>query len=279
MQWVVGIALVVLVTCGGIGWYAVNRIRTAVKETLDDPQFVEKMLGPQRKQIAPEVMRGLPVEAELTMDELSIALKADWKAVESKYGGKIVEVSGTVSNLTPKSSIVGSNVASLKADKSDSVGSLHCQLAESNPFARLTPEMPVTLKGEFTGGGILEDAIIVKTGSDLAVSTTAEDFLKAHAPYLGADLPDEFRDQWFRVTGQIERIDTKELAIFLKGDGQYTIQCHMQLTHSNLAELNLHVGDTIHVLGKLSRFIIHDESSVPLNLCILYVAEPHDNPP
>jgi hypothetical protein len=199
----------------------------------------------------------------LTMKQLAEELKADRKATVAKYQGKVIELNGDVDNL---GYVDGNLAVFLKGQGNDK---FPCYTRESVPGFKVTPGLSVRLIGRWgmspTGGGCLQDALILDIRGDPAPAYTPDQLVQAFEAEPEVMKKRIGRYGAIRITGEIASVPKTSkfggIEFHLKSTGTTRVQCEFDPRHTDLAK-GLQVGQRVVLLGYFARFVKGDSISL-----------------
>jgi hypothetical protein len=203
---------------------------------------------------------------KLTAGEYAKELRKDAKVAQDKYKGKIVELSGTVTQAAQGFEGKGSYLSIETPDPNVRFGNpdVMCMSSDSQFFAQFGRGQTIRIKGKANFLGQLESCEVVEKGKDtqilVASETLAKDFTadrdKALEKYDGKTLV---------VSGKISAIKPypglKVKYVELTGDGKTAIEC--RYSDANLVE-KFKIGQDVKVHGQIAT---SDNGVVNIALC------------
>ena len=195
------------------------------------------------------------------------SLQADEESFDSKYKGKVFELSGTAGSFTRS---LSSGQWRIKLD-----GAVPVTLREGNPWHVIVPGQSVTVRGRWqtTAAGFMNGEIITQ-GDGLAGVVSAEDVCKRHSDKSAASDP---LPKWLVVTGRVVAIGPSEqpIYVYLAGFGESRLECVFDKSEEPDAG-SLKIGDQIAVVG--TSFGKNDQGDVTLADCHLRMPHPASTP-
>ncbi len=199
--------------------------------------------------------------------------KTPQNAFNTKYEGKVVEVTGLVCG-------VGRNTSDapylLVAASADSLEQVQCFTAKEDPWGRVAPGQTVKLKGrcEHTGLLTLSGCVILEASGPEAVAVTAQQLVQEYeADPKGAS--DKYKGRHLKLSGEVLKtapVEGKSYSrLTMKTSGKKGVACYfMKVAEDPLKDLR--TGQRVTVLGRF------DQETSPTDFelfgCVLFKQAP-----
>lgn len=204
-------------------------------------------------------------DVTITADEWAKEFKADKKAAQAKYKGKVIEMTGEVASLQLA---LGDMAVYLKVKGEAGVPGVPsgemCVMTDLNCWESISPGSGVTIRGKsstvFSEGRVVEGCSIVKADQNPAKTMTAEDFAKKYKadPKKSRQAWDDLGLKWVYLEGVLasdvagnDVLGVREFA--LKGEGETLISCS-DLKRVSGEKGGMKSGQKVKILGLLSEY-------------------------
>jgi hypothetical protein len=196
------------------------------------------------------------VVAQTTSAALQERFRVTPHASNSELGGQVIEVSGGVI-LVGTSPDLGDVI--LLSGGSKGSKPVVCQMAEPRPWDRVTPGMPVTVKGQVWrmqpgSAPLLRQAHLVHVDSLMAESMrfAAEDVCASFADSR-SEAHEVLGERWIRVTGAVASIDRINGWLYLTGGTGRLVRCALAGKEGELSwDDDLKAAEIIEVVGQVA---------------------------
>jgi hypothetical protein len=190
----------------------------------------------------------------LTVSEFEAEYKKDAKAADQKYGGKIIDVSGTVSVVGQDA--LGDDCFVLLSTKGLGV---YCKTIDDQPWARVGSEQKVKMRGTCppkADRGYLEQCMVIEKDKSYAPVTIASDQLAKEFTKAQEEARKKFHEKTVIVKGEVtaKREDKDgDISLTLKGDGNVNVICYVRSPNKGQANV-VQVGGSVKLVGSCSFF-------------------------
>jgi hypothetical protein len=205
--------------------------------------------GPSAAPVPSSTLAGATPDFTVKAEDLFNEFKKDQKATQSKYEGKVVEVSGVIKDFSTMQSLDEGPWIQLEAG-TDLFGVV-CQSADDEPWATLAPGQQVTVRGKWpphAGITRLADCVVVQKGPRPALAVTAEQLAREYAADPEATNK-KYQGKYLEVTGEVTAREEKGsiLTITCKGADQVRV-CFLFPTGEKQADPEMRAGAKAHAL-------------------------------
>lgn len=183
---------------------------------------------------------------KLTADDWHQEWKKDAAAAKTKYGKKVIQLSGAVEVVTPD----GHGKYGLVRLKAGESSMVLCNTLDREPWWKVTAGSKVTIKGTASPDskdGDLHDCAIVEADKNPALSVTAVQLSKDYK----TPAKDKYEDNWIILEGEL--LDTKPAnnQLIIKGEGPTKIVCTFSANAIDKERMDaVKAGQTVKVVGK-----------------------------
>lgn len=182
-------------------------------------------------------------------DEWVKEWKKDVAAAKSKYGKKVVQLTGVVEVVLPDPQ---GNYGLVKIKDGDDNLFL-CNMIDREPWWKVSEGSKVTVKGTASAeskDGDLLDAVFVDAGKNPALSVTAVDLSKEYAGNKDS-AKKKYDDMWVIVEGELQETKPANNQLVIKGEGPVKIVCSFAGNAIDKERMDaVKAGQTVKVVGK-----------------------------
>ena len=216
--------------------------------------------GSKPAEAPPEVATSVPKETDykLTMDELEQEIKADSSVTSTKYGGKVLELSGIVESpiVDAGKKVVAFELKSSKPRPDHTTIEILCICDDRSVYGTLGRGQTLRVRGVYIrAGGIMKPCEVVEKGPDTR-ALIASPQLAAEFTANWDEAKRKYNEKTLVLSGTVSAIkhrsDGKGLEfnlLELKGDGNTVVEC--LYINPEVAD-RYKVGDAVELVGSLS---------------------------